>query len=132
MLEIEYLSEPKLQFGSFFEHEDSKTGLAEFGPFGRNVSGLHPSEIRLGFIGTRETIAGAREWMEELRSPIESENRKTVGNLVKVEDTSQTLFGAGILDDELLQDESFVRVYKILNRDFIGFSPDTQFKCSFQ
>lgn len=28
MLEIEYLHEPKLQFGSFFEHEDSKTGLA--------------------------------------------------------------------------------------------------------
>ena len=57
MLEIEYLPEPKLQFGSFFEHEDSKTGLAEFGPFGKNVAGLHPSAIKLGFIGTRETIA---------------------------------------------------------------------------
>ena len=66
MLEIEYLPEPKLQFGSFFEHEDSKTGLAEFGPFGKNVAGLHPSAIKLGFIGTRETVAGAREWIEEL------------------------------------------------------------------
>lgn len=132
MLEIEYLPEPKLQFGSFFEHEDSKTGLAEFGPFGKNVAGLHPSAIKLGFIGTRETIAGAREWIEELRSPIESENRKTVGNSVKKEDTAQTLFGAGILDDEPPQDESFVRVFKILNRDFIGFSNNTQFKCEFQ
>jgi hypothetical protein len=132
MLEIEYLPEAKLQFGSFFEHEDSKTGLAEFGPFGKNVAGLHPSAIKLGFIGTRETIAGAREWIEELRSPIESENQKTVGNSAKKEDTSQTLFGAGILDDEPPQDESFVRVFKILNRDFIGFSSDTPFKCAFQ
>src|SRR5262249_910451 len=107
-------------------------GLAEFGPFGKNVAGLHPSEIRLGFIGTRETIAGARELIEELRTPIESENRKTVGNTVKKQDASQTLFGAGILDREPPQDESFVRVYKILNRDFIGFSGDTQFKCAFQ
>ena len=49
-IDIEYLTEPKLQFGAFFEHEDSKTGLAEFGPFGKNVPGLHPSEVTLGFI----------------------------------------------------------------------------------
>src|SRR5262245_24753375 len=131
-IDLQYIPEPKLQFGHYFDHEDSKTGLAEFGPFGKNVSGLHPSEIKLGFIGTRETIAGAREWIEELRSPIESENRKTVGSPAKDGDTSQTLFGAGILDDEPPQDESFVRVYKILNRDFIGFSPETQFQCGFQ
>ncbi len=132
MLEIEYLPEPKLQFGSFFEHEDSKTGLAEFGPFGKNVSGLHPPEIKLGFVGTRETIAGAKEWIEELRSPIESENRKTIGRASNGHGSSDGLFGAGILDEDPPHDESFVRVYKILNRDFIGFSPETQFKCGFQ
>jgi hypothetical protein len=132
MLEIEYLAEPKLQFGSFFEHEDTKTGLAEFGPFGKNVAGLHPSEIKVGYVGTRETIAGASEWIDQLRSPIESENRKTIGNPVNKEHTPQRLFGIGILDDDVTQDESFVRVYKILNRDFIGFSPDTQFNCAFQ
>jgi len=124
MLEIEYLPEPRLQFGSYFEHEDSKTGLAEFGPFGKNVSGLHPSDIRIGFIGTRETIAGAREWIEDLRSPIESENRKTVGSTAKQIDSAETFFGAGILDDEPPQDESFVRVYKILNRSFFGMGMD--------
>lgn len=134
MLEIEYLAEPKLQFGSFFEHEDSKTGLAEFGPFGVNVSGLHPSEIRLGFVGTRETIAGAKEWVEELRTPIESENRKTVAanTTAARTDDPATLFSAGILDDEPATDESFVRVFKVLNRDFVGFSAAMPFRCGFR
>jgi len=49
-ISVEYLKEPRLQFGKYFEHQDTKTGLAEFGPFGKNVAGLHPSEIKLGFI----------------------------------------------------------------------------------
>ena len=61
-ISIDYLGEPKLQFAQYFEHEDSKTGLAEFGPFGRNVAGLHRSEIKVGFVGTRETISAARDW----------------------------------------------------------------------
>ena len=58
-IDVEYLTEPKLQFGHYFEHEDSKTGLAEYGPFGKTIEGLHPSTIKLGFIGTRATIEGA-------------------------------------------------------------------------
>ena len=61
MMNIDYLQEPKLQFGEYFEHEDTKTGLAEFGPFGKNIPGLHPNGIKLGFIGTRETIDDAIE-----------------------------------------------------------------------
>ena len=61
MIEFDLLKEPKLEFGQYFEHEDSKTGLAEFGPFGKNISGLHPSEVRLGFVGTGEAIAGVKE-----------------------------------------------------------------------
>ena len=95
-IDIEYLTEPKLQFGAFFEHEDSKTGLAEFGPFGKNVPGLHPSEVTLGFIGTRETISGAREWIQECGHPIESENRKTI----EPAKMGKSVFGAGLFDDE--------------------------------
>ena len=70
---VEYLHEPKLLFGKYFEHQDTKTGLSEFGPFGKNVPGLHPSEIKMGFVGTRETIAGAKEWLEECGPEIESD-----------------------------------------------------------
>lgn len=124
-IKLEYLGEPKLQFGHYFEHEDTKTGLAEYGPFGKNITGLHPSEIKLGFIGTRETISGAKEWVEACGAPIESENIKKVGSRSSL--SADDLFGA-----ELQDDPQRVRYEKILNRDFIGFNSDSQFQCSFQ
>jgi hypothetical protein len=130
-ISIEYLKEPKLQFGKFFEHQDTKTGLAEFGPFGKNVAGLHPSEIKMGFIGTRETIAGAKEWLEECGSEIESENSKTIKAKIKAADSLPSLFGEGIFEDDHIH-EPIVRLYKILNRDFIGFSKESEFESCFQ
>lgn len=125
---FEYLSEPKLQFGEYFEHEDVKTGLAEFGPFGKNVTGLHPSEIKLGFIGTRETISGAKEWIEECSSYIESENIKMVGGRSKPEiNETGSLFGEGIN-----QEAQKSRLEKRLNPDFIGFNRESRFQCCFQ
>lgn len=122
-ISIDYLGEPKLQFAQFFEHEDSKTGLAEFGPFGRSVPGLHPSEVRVGFVGTRETIASAREWLEECGREIESENVKRESAAVKGD-----LFG----DQDLGGATETVRLEKILNRDFVGFNRSSPYACEFQ
>ena len=124
-IKLEYLGEPKLQFGHYFEHEDTKTGLAEFGPFGKNISGLHPSQIKLGFIGTRETISGAKEWIESCGSPIESENIKKVGLKSKSE-------GDALFNNDDLNDTQLIRYEKILNRDFIGFNRESPFECEFQ
>lgn len=118
-----HLPEPKLQFAQYFDHEDTKTGLAEFGPFGRNVPGLHPSEVKLAFIGTRETIAGAKEWVEECGSPIESQNVKVVRDAAD----AGGLFSAS--DDQRQLNR---RLEKILNRDFVGFSRESTFACGFQ
>ena len=128
---VEYLPEPKLQFGKYFEHHDTKTGLAEFGPFGKNVPGLHPSEVKVGFIGTRETIAGAREWIEECGSEIESVNAKVIRSKIQASDDEPNLFGDGIFDNEHIH-EPLVRLYKILNRDFVGFSKESEFESCFQ
>src|SRR5882672_10159763 len=122
-IELEYLGEPKLQFGHYFEHEDTKTGLAEYGPFGKNIEGLHPTQIKLGFIGTRETISGAKEWIETCGKSIESENIKEVGSRSNL-DTN------GLFVDQLELEPKRVRFEKILNRDFIGFNSDSQFQCS--
>lgn len=119
------MREPHLQFGQHFEHEDTKTGLAEFGPFGQNVPGLHPSEIKLGFVGTRETIAGVKEWIEECSSPIESENIRRLRNHSKTENA--TLFV-----EEIDQEAQRTRLEKILNRDFVGFNRTSPFHCCFQ
>lgn len=120
---IEYFVEPKLHFGDYFEHEDTKTGLAEFGPFGKNIDGLHPSEIKLGFIGTRETIAGAKEWVDRCSSFIESENLETI----KTQSDEGSLFGKSFPDQPVLR-----RLHKILNRDFVGFNKESSFQSCFQ
>lgn len=124
-IRLEYLTEPKLQFGEYFEHEDSKTGLAEFGPFGRNIPGLHPEKINLGFIGTRETVSDCKEWIAVCALPIESENIKAAapGSLK----TPPDLF-TGMGDSE----PQLIRYEKILNRDFVGFNDESPFRCSFQ
>lgn len=125
MIKLDYIPEPRLEFSQYFEHEDSKTGLAEFGPFGKNVEGLHSSEIKLGFIGTAETIAGAREWVAECACPIESQNVKTIRTVTSAE-------GPTLWESDPPEDASFARVYKILNRDFVGFSAESQFACRFE
>ncbi len=124
-IDVEYLTEPKLQFGHYFEHEDSKTGLAEYGPFGKTIEGLHPSTIKLGFIGTRATIEGAVDWITECKSYIESENIKEIK-------ARQKKGGEPRLFDLDLDSPTVRRVLKILNRDFVGFNKDTQWACEFQ
>jgi hypothetical protein len=123
-IEIDHFPEPKLQFGHYFEHEDTKTGLAEYGPFGKNIAGLHPSEVKLGFVGTRDTMSGAREWVERCKQPIDSENLKR--GRAKSSLSNGALFG-----EELDAVPENVRLKKILNRDFVGFNQDTPFGSSF-
>lgn len=121
---FEHLAEPTLQFGHYFEHQDSKTGLAEYGPFGLNIEGLHPSDIKLGFIGTRETIAGAKEWIEACSHPIESENVQFVG-------ATPQFSNGGLFGEEAQINQRVSRIKKILNRDFVGLSTDSPFRCRF-
>jgi hypothetical protein len=125
-IKIEFLGEPKLQFGHYFEHEDTKTGLAEYGPFGKNISGLHPSQIKLGFVGTRETISGAKEWIETCGAPIESENITKIH--LRSSSDPEELFNQEAEQEDIHR----VRYEKILNRDFVGFNSNSPFESSFQ
>src|SRR5581483_1492102 len=124
-LKINYLEEPNLQFGGYFEHPDSKTGLREFGPFGKNIAGLHPSEIRVGFVGTKETLNWAQEWISRCGGYIESENLK---GSAKKEEPAETLFDLQTYESPQI----LARLEKILAPDFVGFNQETNFKSEFQ
>jgi hypothetical protein len=124
-MRIDYLEEPKLQFGSYFEHEDAKTGLGEYGPFGKNVPGLHKSEINIGFIGTRETVAAAREWIEECSAAIESEN-------IKREKPAQPDDMPDLFGTLPAQVATLTRLEKIIYPDFVGFNRESPYACAFQ
>jgi hypothetical protein len=69
---IEYIREPHLEFGGHFLHPDKKTGLAETGPFGLTDPALHPTQIRVGIVGTRATAELCERWVDECRHRIET------------------------------------------------------------
>jgi len=60
----EYLEEPSLLFGAGREHVFTRTGLGLFGPRTLDQAGRHPSEIRVGFVGSGQSIDAARSWVE--------------------------------------------------------------------
>lgn len=59
----QYLGEPMLEFADGREHVDPKLGISRFGPKSYSPRKHHPSSIRVGFIGSGETIAATKHWM---------------------------------------------------------------------
>jgi hypothetical protein len=57
-----FLPEPELEFGAG-RHVDIRFGLANYGPLDAR-SPLAPHAIRVGIVGTSETVTGVREWLE--------------------------------------------------------------------
>lgn len=59
----QYLGEPKLVFADAREHVDPKLGISRFGPKSYSPRRKHPSTIKLGFIGTADSIATTKDWL---------------------------------------------------------------------
>jgi len=58
-----YFDEPALEFAGSAVHVDPKTGLARYGPSSLG-SESHPRELKLGFVGSGESMASALSWFE--------------------------------------------------------------------
>lgn len=112
-----YIPEPQLEFNGHFLHVDKKTGISEHGPFGRTDPALHPKQIRIGIVGTRSTVELCERWIDECRSPIETDKSK---KQEKIQFRPDELFDEDLIVDSLL---------KGLAPDFIGMSLDTKFAC---
>jgi hypothetical protein len=116
-VDASYLGEPELEFNGHFLHADKKTGLAEYGPYGRTDSALHPAQIRVGIVGTRASAEMAERWIDDCRSPIETDKST---KRQRVHFRPDELFDEDMVVDALL---------KGLSPDFIGISRDTSFAC---
>lgn len=68
-LKARYLEEPHLLFGDGGECVDPRLGISTFGPESIG-STRHPTTIRVGFIGTAETIDATKEWLNRVRDGI--------------------------------------------------------------
>lgn len=117
-IRVEYIPEPHLEFGGHFLHPDKKTGLAEFGPFGLTDPALHPTQIKVGIVGTRATVELCERWVDECRGCIETDKR-------------QKRRPAPVLGDEPFDEDAVVEaLIKGLTPDFVGMSADSSFKTS--
>jgi hypothetical protein len=66
--------EPVLEFGDGGQHCDPRHGLREFGPLQPRSGDV----IRVGVIGTEETVAGFTEFLAETARGIDSENKQLI------------------------------------------------------
>ena len=67
-MKAEFFYEPELEFGNG-KHIDIKFGLMNYGPFDFDNS-LAPKKIKLGIVGTPETIEGVAGWLEKCRAGV--------------------------------------------------------------
>ena len=73
-MKTEFFHEPELEFGTD-RHIDIKFGLMNYGPFDFD-NALAPKKIKLGTIGTPETIEGVTGWLEKCRDGIPAKPSK--------------------------------------------------------
>ena len=73
-MKTDFFHEPKLEFGTG-RHIDIKFGLMNYGPFDFDSS-LAPKEIKLGIVGTPETIEGVAAWLVKCRTGIPAKPSK--------------------------------------------------------
>lgn len=65
-----YIEEPLLTFGDHKQYEDPKMGLLAYGPCLLPRRNVISSTIRLGIIGSKETIASSRKWIDRCQNEI--------------------------------------------------------------
>jgi hypothetical protein len=74
-LRLSHLEEPDLLFGHGQPHSDPKTGIMDYGPYSVDDPARHPDRIRLGIIGSGETIGLAKDWLRRLQDQVEPVSR---------------------------------------------------------
>jgi hypothetical protein len=67
-VKVGFIHEPELEFGTG-RHIDVRFGLMNYGPLDINDL-LAPKEIRVGIVGTNETVEGVVRWLEACKGEI--------------------------------------------------------------
>lgn len=65
IIKCQYFEEPLLQFADGREHIDPKIGISRYGPKSFSPKRKHPDTVRIGFIGSADTIDSAKSWLKK-------------------------------------------------------------------
>ena len=68
-MNIDFIEEPDLEFGNGGRHIDVRFGIMQHGPVDRGRS-TAPVQLRVGIVGTEETIDGVQTWLTKTCSGI--------------------------------------------------------------
>ena len=75
MIRLSHLDEPRLEFGAGMRHIDSRFGLMDNGPFDAATDGA-PSSIRIGIVGSVDTVEGTVKWIERCAAGIDAKQSR--------------------------------------------------------
>lgn len=68
-MKLSFLQEPELEFGNGGTHVDIRYGVMRHGPLDL-CDPSAPTQLRIGLVGTEETIAAIREWFDHCKTGI--------------------------------------------------------------
>ena len=74
-MNADVIPEPELEFGGDGRHVDIRFGLMNYGPLDAGLA-TSPTAIRLGFVGTAESIERLAAWLDRCRDGIAAKPSK--------------------------------------------------------
>ncbi|MGC2331046.1 MAG: hypothetical protein WA581_06315, partial [Candidatus Acidiferrales bacterium] len=74
-MKLSFLQEPELEFGNGGTHVDIRYGILRHGPLDLGET-TAPTQLRVGLVGTEETIAAVKEWLDRCRGGIAAKQTK--------------------------------------------------------
>lgn len=74
-MKLSFLHEPELEFGNGGTHVDIRHGIMRYGPLDIGDDSA-PTQLRVGLIGTEQTIAAIRQWLDLCRTGINAKASK--------------------------------------------------------
>ncbi len=75
MMRLQFFQEPELEFGRGGTHVDIRYGVMRYGPLDVDET-TAPTQLRVGLVGTEESIAAVRAWFERCSRSIEAKRSK--------------------------------------------------------
>src|ERR1019366_3120382 len=74
-MRISFLHEPELEFGNGGTHVDIRHGVLRYGPLDLGDASA-PTRLRVGFVGTQETIDEIKQWFDRCREGVAGKQSK--------------------------------------------------------
>lgn len=73
-MKLDFIEEPELEFGGLRRHVDIRSGLTAYGPL--DAPDGVSRKIRVGFVGTQQTIDGVQRWLERCEAGVKAKSSR--------------------------------------------------------